>query len=80
MTIELPQTDIDSKVAERLQSISKTARINGFRPGKVPMNVVKKRFEPQVKGEVLGALINESFYEAVQQESLRPAGHVRGLS
>ena len=74
MTIELPQTDIDSKVAERLQSISKTARINGFRPGKVPMNVVKKRFEPQVKGEVLGALINESFYEAVQQESLRPAG------
>ena len=74
MTIELPQTDIDSKVAERLQSISKTARINGFRPGKVPMNVVKKRFEPQVKGEVLGALINDSFYKAVQQESLRPAG------
>ncbi len=74
MTIELPQTDIDSKVNERLKSISKTAKINGFRPGKVPMNVVKKRFEPQVKGEVLGALINDSFYKAVQQESLRPAG------
>ncbi len=74
MTIELPQTDIDSKVSERLQSISKTAKINGFRPGKVPMNVVKKRFEPQVKGEVLGALINDSFYKAVQQEELRPAG------
>ncbi len=74
MTIELPQTDIDSKVAERLKSISKTARINGFRPGKVPMNVVKKRFEPQVKSEVLGDLINDSFYKAVQQESLRPAG------
>jgi len=74
MTIELPSTDIDSKVAERLQSISKTAKINGFRPGKVPFNVVKKRFEPQVRGEVLGALINESFYNAVQQESLRPAG------
>jgi len=74
MTIELPQADIDSKVAERLRSISKTVKINGFRPGKVPMKVVKKRYEPQVKGEVLGALINDSFYKAVQQESLRPAG------
>jgi len=74
MTIALPSSDIDSKVQERLQSISKTARINGFRPGKVPFTVVKKRFEPQVRGEVLGSLINESFYTAVQQESLRPAG------
>jgi len=74
MTIELPASDIDSKVKERLQSISKTARLNGFRPGKVPFQVVKKRFEPQVRGEVLGSLINESFYNAVQQESLRPAG------
>jgi len=74
MTVALPATDIDSKVQERLQSISKTARLNGFRPGKVPFKVVKKRFEPQVRGEVLGALINESFYSAVQQESLRPAG------
>jgi len=74
MTIELPQADIDTKVNERLKSISKTAKINGFRPGKVPMNVVKKRFEPQVKGEILGALINDSFYKAVQQEELRPAG------
>jgi len=74
MTIELPQTDIDTKVNERLKTISKTAKINGFRPGKVPMNVVKKRFEPQVKGEILSALINDSFYKAVQQEELRPAG------
>ncbi len=74
MTVALPAEDIDSAVHERLQSISKTTRLNGFRPGKVPFKVVKKRFEPQVRSEVLGTLINRSFFEAVTQEKLRPAG------
>ena len=74
MTIALPAEDIDSAVTERLQSLGKTTRMNGFRPGKVPFNVLKKRFEPQVRSEVLGTLINKSFYDAVQQEKLRPAG------
>ncbi len=74
MTIALPAEDIDSAVTERLQSLGKTTRMNGFRPGKVPFNVLKKRFEPQVRSEVLGNLINKSFYDAVQQEQLRPAG------
>lgn len=74
MTIALPAEDIDSAVTERLQSLGKTTRMNGFRPGKVPFNVLKKRFEPQVRSEVLGSMINKSFYDAVQQEKLRPAG------
>ncbi len=74
MTIALPAEDINSAVTERLQSLGKTTRMNGFRPGKVPFNVLKKRFEPQVRSEVLGSLINQSFYDAVQQEKLRPAG------
>ena len=74
MTIGLPADSIDGAVQERLQSLSKTAKINGFRPGKVPFQVVKKRFGPQVRSEVLGSLINSSFYDAVQQEKLRPAG------
>jgi len=74
MTIALPAEDINSAVTERLQSLGKTTRMNGFRPGKVPFNVLKKRFEPQVRSEVLGSLINKSFYDAVQQEQLRPAG------
>lgn len=74
MTVALPSEDIDSAVLERLQSLSKTTRMNGFRPGKVPFNVVKKRYEPQVRSEVLGSMINRSFYDAVQQENLRPAG------
>lgn len=74
MTIALPAEDINSAVSERLSSLRKTAKINGFRPGKVPMQVVRKRFEPQVRSEILGTLINRSFYDAVQQENLRPAG------
>lgn len=74
MTVALPSEDIDNAVLERLQSLSKTTRMNGFRPGKVPFKVVKKRYEAQVRGEVLGTLINRSYFDAVQQENLRPAG------
>ena len=74
MTVALPSEDIDSAVLERLQDLSKTARMNGFRPGKVPFKVVKKRYEPQVRSEVLGSMINRSYYDAVMQENLRPAG------
>jgi len=77
LTVALPSDDIESAVAERLRSLGKTARLNGFRPGKVPANVVRKRFEPQVRSEVLGSLINRSYQDAVQQERLRPAGPPR---
>ena len=74
MTVALPTEEIDSAVMDRLQSLSKTTRMNGFRPGKVPFKVVRKRYEPQVRNEVLGSMINRSYYDAVQQENLRPAG------
>ena len=76
MTVALPSEDIDSAVLERLQSLSKTTRMNGFRPGKVPFKVVKKRYESQVReARFLAArLINRSYFDAVQQENLRPAG------
>jgi len=72
--IQVPNTDIDSKVQEKLQSLAKQVRINGFRPGKVPMKVVRKRYEPQVRQEVLGDLINETYISAMDQENYRPAG------
>jgi len=77
MTVAVPAENIDSAVNERLQSLAKTARLNGFRPGKVPFKVVKKRYEPQVRSEVLGDVISSSFYDAVAQEKLRLAGQPR---
>jgi len=72
--IQVPSEQIDSAVQERLKSLAKTARINGFRPGKVPLQVVRKRFGGQVRQEVLGDVINKSYQEALEQENYRPAG------
>lgn len=77
MTVEVPAESINSAITKRLQSLTKTVRINGFRPGKVPYKVIKKRYEPQVRSEVLGDMISSSFYDAVAQENLRPAGQPR---
>ncbi len=72
--IQVPSQDIDTAVQKKLQSLQKEVRLNGFRPGKVPMQVVKKRFGGQVRQEVLGDVINESYHNALTQEKYRPAG------
>ena len=74
IVVQVPAEKIDDAVMKRLRDIAKTARINGFRPGKVPLKVVQKRFGGQVKQEVLGDVINESYQEALKQEDYRPAG------
>ncbi|WP_096085841.1 trigger factor [Agaribacterium haliotis] len=74
LTVGIPAETIDSEVQKRLQQATKTVRINGFRKGKVPLKVVKQRYGEGVRQEVVGDAINKSFYEAVTQEKLRPAG------
>lgn len=74
ITVGIPSKDIDGEVSKRLNQAAKSVKINGFRKGKVPMKVVKQRYGAGVRQEVLGDAINKSFYEAVQKESLRPAG------
>ena len=74
LTITVPAESIDSAVKSRLQQLAKTQRINGFRPGKVPVSVIKKRFGQAVRQEVAGEAMQRNFYEAVVQEKLNPAG------
>ena len=74
LTVSIPASTVDDEVNKRLQEAAKTVRINGFRKGKVPLKVVKQRYGAGVRQEVIGDTINKSFYEAVQQESVRPAG------
>lgn len=74
LTVEFPASDINGEVNSRLQSLSKTAKINGFRPGKIPMAVIKKRYGGQVEAEVLNEKLQQSYFEAVNQEKLKPAG------
>jgi trigger factor len=77
MEVQVPAERIEKAVDERLKSISRTVRLKGFRPGKVPVNVVRQQFGQQVRQEVLGDVVNSSFAEAVAQEKLSPAGGPR---
>ena len=74
LTVGVPAEEVDSAVDKKLAEAAQNVRLPGFRPGKVPMSVMKQRFGPGVRQEVLGDVINQSFQEAVMTESLRPAG------
>lgn len=74
MTVAVPSDRVDSAVNARLQEAAKSIRLNGFRKGHVPMKVVKNRFGEGVRQEVVGEIMNQTYYEAISQESLKPAG------
>ena len=74
MTVELPAEKVTEKVEKRLKELARTVRLDGFRPGKVPLSVVRKRFGGQVHQEVFGDLVQSSYFEALAHEKLRPAG------
>jgi trigger factor len=74
LTVVVPSERIDSEVEKRLKDAAKTMRLDGFRKGKVPVKVVKQRFGKGVRQEVMGEVVSDSFYEALSQEKLRPAG------
>lgn len=74
MTVGVPVERIESEVNKRLQQTAKRAKVPGFRPGKVPMSVIRQRYEGSARQEALGELIQATFYEAVVQQKLNPAG------
>lgn len=77
LTIGVPAAEIDNAVGERLEKAARTARLNGFRQGRVPLRVVRQRFGASIRQEVVGEAMSRSFYEAVTREGVRPAGPPR---
>jgi trigger factor len=77
MRVALPAARIDQEVSSRLKSVGKTAKIKGFRPGKVPPKVVQQRYGKKIREEVLSELTQKSYTDAVIQEKLNPAGGPR---
>jgi trigger factor len=77
LKIGVPADKIDQEVTDRLQKATKTVSIKGFRKGKVPLRVVKQHYGKGVRQEVIGEIVNSSFYEAIQKEELRPVGQPR---
>ena len=73
LTISVPADQLETTIKSRLSELTRTVRMKGFRPGKVPPKVIEQRFGAQVRSEAVGQLIQSSFAQAVQQENLRPA-------
>jgi trigger factor len=74
LTIGVPAERIESEVSKRLEQTARRAKIPGFRPGKVPMSVIRQRYEDAARQEALGDVIQATFYEAVVEQKLKPAG------
>lgn len=73
VTVEVPADRIDNQVDKRIRDLGRKVKLKGFRPGKVPMNVLRQRYGDQVREEVLNDVMRETFQEAVSNENLRPA-------
>ncbi|HCU88369.1 MAG TPA: trigger factor [Gammaproteobacteria bacterium] len=74
MTVKVPEERIAGQVKDRLRELSKTVKVDGFRPGKVPFSVVRRRFGGRVREEVLSEVLRSSFSEAMTQEDLKLVG------
>jgi trigger factor len=74
MTVAVPAERMEQEIATRLKRLSQTARFPGFRPGKAPMKMVEAQYAGKVMEEVAGDLIRATFYEAVNERGLKPAG------
>lgn len=74
LTVQVPAETVEMEVNNRLNSLKNTVRVDGFRPGKVPLKVIKQKYSGTILQEVAGELMQSSFREALTQENLNPAG------
>jgi trigger factor len=74
MTIVVPSETFEQQISDRLKATAQRARLAGFRPGKVPVKEIRRRFGKSVRQEVAGELMQSTFFEAIQRESMSPAG------
>jgi len=77
MTLTLPVGIVESEVQSRLKKLARTIKMDGFRPGKVPMNVVSQRYGYSVHYEVMNDKVGEAFFNAANEAKLRVAGQPR---
>jgi trigger factor len=75
MTVIVPDALLQEKMETRFKKLAREVKVDGFRPGKVPTSMVKKLYGERVKNEVAGDLIQSTYFEALQQQELVPAGH-----
>ncbi len=77
LDLAVPMAQIETEVENRLKRLSRTVKLHGFRPGKVPMKLVAQQYGGQVRQEVLGEAVQKTFAEAVREQNLKVAGYPR---
>jgi len=77
LTMAVPAQEIDKEIGERLKRLSRTVRMHGFRPGKVPLKIITQQYGPQVRSEVVGDAVQKAFSQAIAANNLRVAGDPR---
>lgn len=77
LSVAVPVADIEGEVSKRLSNLARTAKIAGFRPGKVPVSILARQYGPQLRSDVITEAVQSRFNEAVQKERLRIAGAPR---
>jgi trigger factor len=77
LSLSVSMNDIGSQVERKLRDLSRTTRMPGFRPGKVPMKMIEQSYGPQVRSEVLGDAVSKAFSDAITEHGLRIAGQPR---
>ena len=75
LSMSVPVQDVDRQVDDRLKQLARTVKMQGFRPGKVPMKMVVQQYGPQVRSEVIGDAVQKAFADAVKQADLKVAGY-----
>ena len=75
LTVAMPMQPIEEEIGKRLSSLSRTVKMAGFRPGKVPLKMVVQQYGPQVRQEVISSKVEETFSDAVHQHALKIAGY-----
>ena len=74
MVVRVPTAEIEREIAARLAKVGRTAKLKGFRPGKVPQKIVRQYYGGRVRDEVLGDVIRASYSRAIAEQKLNPAG------
>ncbi|MGH8548639.1 MAG: trigger factor [Methylococcales bacterium] len=74
LKVQVPEDTIQSECAKQIDSLARTIKLDGFRPGKIPIGIIRKRFGESVRNEVVGKLIRSSLFDALNDHHLRPAG------
>jgi trigger factor len=77
LDMAVPAEEIEREVEQRLRKLSRTVRMDGFRPGKVPLRIVAQQYGPQVRSEVIGDAVQRAFSDVVKERNLKVAGYPR---